>query len=197
MDSWNNMTTGDSARRVISLCTLYRVDKLIIDAGYGATILSMLKDIKHSLKFSFVPVNFGGSPSNHYWTMEERTSKDKFLNARAEMFWMLRERFRKTYEAINGIREWDYSEMINIRKPEVNNKEQPTRILDTTPITYDRQNLSILDSQATVLTYEQNERGKIQIISKKKLSKSPDALDSLALAFYEVGKAKKANWDKY
>jgi hypothetical protein len=44
----------------------------------------------------------GASPSNYRWP-DRKNSKQMFRNRRAELYWMLRERFRKTYEAVNGI----------------------------------------------------------------------------------------------
>ena len=42
-------------------------------------------------------MQFGGSPTEDWWP-DHQTSKDKFLNLRAEMWWKLRARFERAYE---------------------------------------------------------------------------------------------------
>ena len=197
MDSWKHLDTGESAYRVIGICKSYGVNKLVVDAGYGATILSILRKEKQDIPFDVVPINFGGSPSSYYWRSEERTSKDKFINARAEMFWLLKERFRKTYEMVHKIREWEAEELIDIRTPEIKEILLDRKNARLGEVAYKRENLDILISQITVITWAFTDSGKIKMISKKDLESSPDGLDSVALTYYDVGKAKKPNWRSY
>lgn len=193
MQSWRK----EAPEQVIEICHAFNVNQLIIDAGYGQAILAILKMQKQDIKFNYTPINFGGKPSQHVWTMEERSSRDKFINARAEMFWFLRQRFRKTYEMRLKIREWDIDDCIDLVKPNPYLSHDREYNRSSLPVCYQSKNLDIVLSQAPILTWEYRDNGKIQLISKKKLEESPDGMDAIALAFYNVGKAKKPNWKYY
>ena len=193
MQSWKK----DDPDQVIEVCHQFNVKHLILDAGYGQAMLAILNVRKNDLKFRYTPINFGGQPSQYVWTMEERSSRDKFTNARAEMFWLLRNRFRKTYEMRLGLREWDVEECISLEKPNphVNHSGEVNRHLK--PVAYNPMDLDIVLNQAPILTWEYQDNGKIKLISKSKLTESPDGMDALALAFYNVGKAKRGSWKHY
>lgn len=193
MHSWKK----DDPEAVIELCHQFNVKNLILDAGYGQAILAILRLRQKDIKFNYVPINFGGKPSQHVWVMEERSSRDKFLNARAEMFWLLRDRFKKTYEMRLGIREWDIDDCISLEKPSSHTNYEGYSNRNLYPVSYNLKNLDTVLNQAPILTWEYQDNGKIKIISKNKLTESPDGLDALALAFYNVGKAKKGMWNYY
>ncbi|MHC5833779.1 MAG: hypothetical protein ACYT04_000000101720, partial [Nostoc sp.] len=66
--------------------------------GVDAT-LSLIKD----LEFTFEAVHGNARPSEMLWDGETRTSAEKFANKRAELWGIMRDRFRKTYDHVNGI----------------------------------------------------------------------------------------------
>lgn len=87
---------------------------LAIDAdGVGGGCLDTLSNIPE-LKFVPVPIHGAGSPSDRYWEGEERTSKEKFYNARAERWGLLHQRFKKTYDHVRGVEVHPLDELISI-----------------------------------------------------------------------------------
>ncbi len=92
-----------------------------------------------------------------------RTSQEKFVNARAEWWWMLRERFRKTWEVVNEGADYTSDELISIP------------------------NHATLIQQLSLPLAEPNEAGKIRIESKANMRRrgvaSPDFADMLAYLF--------------
>lgn len=133
-----------------------------IGAGVASTY-ALLKD----LKFTHTAVRSGGSASDRTWEGEERTSKDKFANKRAELWGIVRERFRKTYNQKHGFAQYPIDELISI-------PDDPELILQlSTPL-----------SKMTAT-------GKILVESKEDMAKrgipSPDKADSLIYSEeYEV-----------
>lgn len=170
---WVGLDTTESAEKVIQLCLEHKVNNLVFDAGgVGSDLAGTLKQRKKSREwrdklFTFDSIQFGQSASDYYWSNLDLTSKDRFVNATTEMMYLLRERFFKTYQHVNGFREWDVNDLICIPN-----------------------NGKLID-QLTVYTSEPRPNGKIIRISKQKLRengiKSPDYADALALCFYNLG----------
>lgn len=105
-----------------------------------------------------------------------KTNGDTFTNQRAQGYWFLRERMRKTYLAVVEKEYIDPSELVSIS----------TKV----------KNIDALRSEACRIPTKSNGYGKIQIMSKpemKKLKiKSPNMADSLMMAmFYEHNNVKK------
>jgi hypothetical protein len=167
---WVGLDTTQSAEKVIQICLENKVNKLIFDVGgVGSDLAGTLKQRKRTKEwadrlFTFEAVQFGQAPSEHYWDIIDMSSKDRFTNAATEMVWLVRERFKRTYEVIQGLRDWDISDLICLP------------------------NHNELLGQLTVYTADTRPNGKIQRISKKDLReagiKSPDFFDALCLAFY-------------
>lgn len=87
---------------------------LAIDAdGVGGGCLDTLSNIPE-LKFVPVPIHGAGSPRDRYWEGEERSSKEKFYNARAERWGLLHQRFKKTYDHVRGVEVHPLDELISI-----------------------------------------------------------------------------------
>ena len=141
--------------------------------GVGAGVLSTLSKIDRarypSLKGA-VAVNTGLPPSSRVWP-DDTTSEDKFGNIKAEIWWLARAAFQRTYLHLQwllknpGGIEQKWNEIIAL--PD-----------DTT-----------LVMQLSTPKYFRNERGKIVIETKKQLSMrnipSPDDADALVLTFIE------------
>jgi phage terminase large subunit len=120
------------------------------------------------LGFTARAINVGDPPTDARWP-DGKTSKERFRNLRAELWWKLRERFEKTFAYVmyisgddNGIN-YPVDELISI--PEH----------------------SELIAQLSLPLYFYTDTGKIQIESKKDMQKrgvsSPDFADALVLAF--------------
>lgn len=163
--SWKGENTTQTAYRAIELAKQHQVKHICFDAiGVGEGVGATFAESKQLMgDITYTAVKSGSSPSDAYWSAEHRTSKDKFRNLKAEMWFLLRNRFRNTYEMTQGIRQYPDSELISI-PPD-----------------------NILARQLSVPTFRFTETGKIQIEGKEELRKrgieSPDHADALALAF--------------
>lgn len=132
-----------------------------------------------SLPFEAIPIIGGEKPSDHVWS-DGKTSVQKFVNVRAECWWLARDRFRKT---------WEY------RKWLANPAEGSPHPLDQLiSIPQDDQLISELSTPLIQPTGS----GKIQIESKPQMKKrgvrSPDKADSLCYSLYPKVALRKIWW---
>jgi phage terminase large subunit len=132
--------------------------------GVGAGVKGTWQTSEKPLPFLTFAVNVGESPSESVWP-DGQSSKEKFLNLRAEIWWKLRARFERSYEYRElGVRH-EPASMISI-------PDDPDLIAELSlPLVF------------------RTDTGKIKLESKdamrKRGVKSPDYGDSLALAFYD------------
>lgn len=165
IETWQNNPT-QSAFKVDAKLRADNIKSLTFDAdGIGGSFASTLDLITGSRPYFINSFHGSASPSDNYWEAEERTSKEKFKNKRAEAWFQLAERFRKTYEHLEGIKTYDLSELISIP----NNAD--------------------LIMQLSQPTIKYTDGGKLLIESKIDLKKrglsSPDIADSLVYCFWE------------
>lgn len=114
IEHWSNLNTTQTAYKVRDLAALHKCNKLNFDAdGVGAGVAGTL-GTEEKLKFKYTPIHGGGRPSDREWIGEQRTSVDKFANKRAELWGLLRERFRKTYNYVNHVADYPLDELISI-----------------------------------------------------------------------------------
>jgi len=113
------------------------------------------------------------APRNPKATFEEingkrKTNEEVFLNKRAQAYWLLRERFRKTYLAVT--------------KGEYQNPD------DLISINSNIEKINAVRSELCRIPTVDNGAGKIQIMSKKEMKKnkipSPNMADSIVMAMY-------------
>ena len=170
IESWSKLGTTQSAFKVKDLMVQFEATNLNFDAdGVGEGVGSTLESARNELgeneyfPFTFIPLHGAASPSDRYWVGEQRTSKEKFHNARAEMWGLLRERFQKTYEHVNGIKAYELDELISI-------PNDPDLI-----------------SQLSIVKRKYTSTGKLLIESKEDMRKrgidSPDHADMLAYLY--------------
>lgn len=111
----------------------YRIKQLNYDAiGSGSTVGGLLRR-EENLPFEVDGVNGSGSVSDTKWAeFDDRTSKEMFRNRRAELWWLLRRRFEKTYEHVNRKAEHPLDELISIPNHGelINQLSQPLRRFD-------------------------------------------------------------------
>lgn len=174
IETWQGQNTTETAHRAITLCHQYNVDHLFIDSvGVGQGVLATLQTALN-LKFKYHPINVGTTPSDYYWSAEQRSSKDKFFNLRAELYHLLAQRFFKTYENVYGINKHNTDECISI-------PNHPTLI-----------------AQLPITTAKYAENGKLTLTPKKELKVSPDYADSLMLSLHPIPhpgwQITKASW---
>lgn len=164
---WGDCTTHTTAYRVIEECDKLAVTTCNYDSvgvGTGPKGIWEARAQENLLGFVANPVNVGATPTETYWS-DGKSSKEKFYNLKAELWWRLRARFENTYEhVVEGIPHEPH-EMISIP------------------------NHSQLISELSIPKIIRLELGKIKVESKDQLRargvKSPDFADALVLS--EVG----------
>lgn len=159
IDTWKGQNTTETSHRAISLCHSRNVSHLFFDVvGVGAGVAGTLATTP-GLRFRYTGIHGAESPSDYYWAAEKRSSKEKFHNKRAELWWLLRERFFRTWEVKHGIAKHDLNTLISI-------PNNPTLV-----------------SQLSQPLHRYTNTGKIIIESKEDMRKrgvrSPDHADAL------------------
>lgn len=137
--------------------------------GVGASVGSKLKEINEGrhITVDFEPFNAGGAvmnPDGEYRTGVK--NKDQFSNLKAQTWFMVADRFRKTYDALNG-EEYKKDEIISI-SPNICNLEKLITELTSPRVEYDG-------------------KGRVRVEKKKDMAKrgikSPNIADSLVMCF--------------
>jgi phage terminase large subunit len=162
---WQGLNTTQSAYEVRDLMRELGCTHLTYDSdGIGGELANSW--VGEDLEFTLYPFHGNGTPTERVWEGEDKTSKQKFRNARAEAAGILRERFRKTYENFHAIKLHPIEELISI-------PNNPTLI-----------------AQLSVPKYKRDASGKILIESKEDMRKrgveSPDHFDFLCYLFAPV-----------
>ena len=183
-EAWMDPDTVETAFRMLDAVqnakiensngTICRSHVLYFDSiSVGQGVLSVLtKHDKDDLLT--IPVNTGEPPSDMFWS-DQKTSKEKFYNSKAELWFICRERFKCTYEYLlylqgqpGGISH-DHSEIIILP----DDGEGPHAIQ--------------LASELSLPKWTRNERGKIVMERKSAMIKrgipSTDYADGLILTF--------------
>ena len=162
--SWGRCNTTETAWRARDEAVRLKVAAVAYDCGgVGAGVKGAWMTAERALPFEVQAVQFGGSPTEDWWP-DHQTSKDKFLNLRAEMWWKLRARFERAYEHREKGVKHAAADMISI-------PNHPQLIMEL-----------------SLPLAERTETGKIKLESKAKMRargvRSPDFADALALAFH-------------
>ena len=157
---WDHLDTTQVSFVVDDLLRRLGVEYLCFDAdGVGAGVGGTLKTIADK-PYAVTPFNGAGSPDEFtVWSGENKTSRQKFANKRAEAWGILRERIRKTYEMVEGIAEYPEDELISL-------PNDPNLMIELSK-----------------LTIKYNSAGKILLQAKNELNRSPDTADALVYAF--------------
>jgi phage terminase large subunit len=114
MDSWQGIDTTQTSYKVRELMVQGNLTHLSFDAdGVGAGVAGTLSNIP-DLEFTFKALHGAARPSDRKWDGEGKTSLEKFHNARAEWWGCLHERFKKTYDHVNGLADHPLDELISI-----------------------------------------------------------------------------------
>lgn len=165
---WHGLNTTQSAYEVRDLMIEKGCTHLTYDSdGIGGELANSW--VGEDLEFTLYPFHGNGTPTERVWEGEDKTSKQKFRNARAEAWGCLRDRFKKTYENFHGIKTHPIEELISI-------PNHPTLI-----------------AQLSVPKYKRDAQGRYLIESKEDMRKrgveSPDFADFAALLFAPVENA--------
>jgi len=113
----------------------------------------------------------GGVVEPEAFYAKGKRNKDMFKNAKAQAWWELRERFRKTYDAIENDGIYEPDELISIDG--------------------NMEDLHQFCNQLSQPTYKMDGAGKVMIDKKPDNTKSPNMADACVIAFarhnvYEV-----------
>jgi phage terminase large subunit len=132
-----------------------------------------------------VPINTGDSPSETTWE-DGKTSREKFVNLKAELWFLLRQAFKNTYEHYLFL------------KKELGGVEHDTFEIISLPDDEDGPEALQLSSELSLPKWMRNENGKIMIERKNALAKrgipSTDYADSLVLTY--AGNGSLETWMK-
>jgi hypothetical protein len=171
IESWSELNTIQTTYRAIDLVDEWDVSHFVFDAeglgeGVGSTLATYQAELDSQgweLAFTYYPFKGSRSPSDFYWVGDQCSSKDKFLNLRAESIWLLRERLKKTKSRVEGFKFYEDSECIKYP------------------------NHAELRAQIPIYKYFRSTSGKIGIESKQQIAKrglkSPDFLEALYMVF--------------
>lgn len=159
-EKWNKCEFHESVDQIIELHQEYGFDTLAFDEiGVGMGIASEFRRREKDIKFHVAGVNVSAPHDDKQYKVFEETIHEEsglvFVNLRARLYWILRERTRKT---VTGTATED--ELIYPDDDE------------------------IFEQMGPMLYDKKENNGKIQIISKRKLPISPDDLDALMFTIY-------------
>jgi hypothetical protein len=160
---WGQSNTTQTAWRTREEAQQQGVTALHYDVvGVGAGVKGSFESSESTLPFRAHAINGGETPTEARWP-NGKTSRELFLNLRAELWWNLRQRFERAYE---------FREQGIAHKP-----EEMISIPDH----------GSLIADLSLPLYFRTETGKIKLESKtdmrKRGVKSPDFGDALAYAF--------------
>jgi phage terminase large subunit len=97
---WGQTNTTQTAWRARDEAAAVGAAAVYYDSvGVGAGVKGTWQTSEKELPFQAMAVNTGASPTDDYWP-DGQTSKEKFLNLRAELWWKLRRRFERAYEFV-------------------------------------------------------------------------------------------------
>lgn len=82
--------------------------------GVGESVWGHIKITERRLKFDLYGIHGNSHASERFLFTEGKKARDFFKNKRAENWWNMRERCRKTYEHRNKIRMYDYQELCSL-----------------------------------------------------------------------------------
>lgn len=160
---WSQSNTTETTHKAADAAEALGASILGYDCvGVGAGVRGTLESSERKWKFTPHAINGGAAPSETRWP-DGKTSQERFLNLRAELWWKLRTRFEKTFEYVTQGVAHPPEEMISI-------PDHPQLVADL--------------SRPLCFT---TESGKLKLESKEAMQRrgvaSPDFGDALAYAF--------------
>lgn len=176
--AWKGLMPSKTAYRARDLTAKHRMPVLFYDRpGPGIGIQDKFADLEdQKLPFRVVPVRTGLPASEMVWP-DGQLSSQKFVNIKAELWWIVRTRFERTYEFVTEGTAYPPEDLISLPDPKGWDKERAWPVQQ-------------LIQELSSVKVGYNEAGKVLIESKKALKsrgiKSPDFADALVLCFQPV-----------
>lgn len=165
--AWNEPDVINTGTYFADLCRQRNVSMLNYDVfGIGSGVMATLKRIPGVRANG---INVGQQPTERIWP-DGRKSKEKFVNLKAELWWLLRDALQKTFQYVTWLesggtkgRKFPLDELISLPDDDT------------------------LCTQLSSVQWFRTPNGKIQIETKDQLAKrdikSPDHADALVLCF--------------
>lgn len=174
---WGSRDVGVSARKAIDACAQYPGIKMQYDCiGIGAAVKSEFNrlvddrviDVKKISLIAWSAAAAVQNPHDRVVFDDENSQKNKdfFGNLKAQAWWALRERFRKTHQFINDGVKYDIAEMISLDKS-LNLLRQ-------------------IEKELAQPTRGQNGQMKMIVNKKPDGTKSPNLADAIVMVFYPL-----------
>jgi hypothetical protein len=165
----NDSNTTDLTHKIIQQGTDDHIHELHYDsAGIGIAVRSTLEKTDMPFNFKVLPFHGGSAATTDLAEGEYRPIRERFLNRRAQAWYSVRERFRKTFEYV------------------VKGVKHPVSALISIP------NNSKLVDQLSLPMLIRSENGRIKVESKEDMKRrgiqSPDHADALIYAFATADK---------
>lgn len=195
--SWTDPDTIDTAYKMIDEAEARKIKR---EDGYECRVKYLRYDspgvgqgVAAAMKRAQRPgmtlsgVNTGNPPSDLRWPDGE-TSEEKFANLKAEAWWLARELFKNTHEAV-----------VHAETNGAQGHLHPVSDMISLPDDTEGSDATQLAAQLSLCKWQRNEKGKIAIESKNSLSHrgvaSPDHADALILTF--AGHNKAEQWAEF
>ena len=168
VEEWNGEDVISSAQLTHTNAIKWQADEIIYDSiGVGAGVKAEYKRLETG-KILCTGFNAGASvfePEGFY--TQDKTNGDMFANIKAQAWWLLRDRFYKTWRAVEFGDIYHVDEMISLSS--------------------DIQGLDYLKAELSRPRVDHDNNGKVRVESKKDMRKrgipSPNKADALVMCF--------------
>lgn len=173
LETWGVGDTHESTARALQFCERHNIEDMVYDSvGVGAGVKAAVRIITSpvtAMSYSGVGVM---NPEKEY--VEGKKNKDMFASGSAQDWWLLRDCFLHTYNAVVKNKDFDEDKIISLSS--------------------DLPHLQQLTSELSQVVRSTNARGLILIDKKPKGIKSPNLADSLKMTCSNVSQAKGPNF---
>lgn len=175
---WKSGDVIQSTDKVYSIALENNIDTVVYDSiGVGAGVKAQFRRLLERFsKLRAIGFNAGDAvdnPESEY--VAGKMNKDMFANLKAQAWWGVRERFFKTWRAVNGLQTYQEDELISFDSSLIDKKE-----------------LDYLMAELSRPMQDVDQNGRTKVESKKDMKKrgipSPNRADSLIMAFAKVKK---------
>lgn len=172
---WKTGGATEAARRAHVFCRKPGVEEIRYErVGVGAAASGVAVDLQTKIP-RFRGVNPGSTHLPGWYKLPSGGDKgikfaDMFLNEKAKAWWLLRDRFERTFEHVNGTKTYPEEQLISLA-PLVGQKD-----------------FRQLESELSQAQYTPTQSGKIKINKTPEGYKSPNAADALVISYMDYNK---------
>lgn len=167
---WHGVSVEDiygTTQKAIDNCDEWECYRMRYDSdGVGSGVRGDARVINEDRKYPVEAIAFHGGGEVHEKKLEfvkGRTNEQFFDNFKAQSWWLLRERFKATHEAVTQGKEFDIDRLVSISSK--------------------CSHLNRLQAELSQPTYKKSTRGKVQVNKAPDGTKSPNLADSVMMAF--------------